>query len=113
MMAYDVIQLYISLISQYFTLSDMAVNSPSESSSTPQTPPFVPQNSHSLTTAYYLTRILAEIQECVNETVAMEVSNDASAGLRSLLESARWRFEGALTGMWLRGTVFLAPSRRH
>ncbi len=69
-MAADVVRLYISLISQFFTLSDMAVSSPSELSSASSGvsgadfPPFMPQSSNALTTAHYLTRILAEIREC-------------------------------------------------
>lgn len=101
-MASDVIRLYISLISQFFTLSDMAVIS-SESAQGITVPPFVPQSSNSLTTAYYLTRILSEIQECVHEVLTMDISLDANSGMKSLLESTRWRFEGALTSVWLRG----------
>ena len=62
-------------------------------------------NVHALTSAYYLTRVLAEIQECVNEVVSMDISPDASSGMKGLLESARWRFEGALTNVWLRGKL--------
>ncbi|THH07884.1 hypothetical protein EW145_g3080 [Phellinidium pouzarii] len=106
-MASDVIRLYISLLSQFFTLSDMAVSSPTlvdgpNGATTITFPPFVPQRAHALTTAYYLTRILAELQECVSEVILMDVSTDANAGLKGLLESARWRFEGALTNVWLR-----------
>ncbi|KAH8116013.1 exocyst complex component Sec5-domain-containing protein, partial [Phellopilus nigrolimitatus] len=105
-MASEVIRLYVALLSQFFTLSDMAVSSPTMRDSlggaAAALPPFAPQRAHSLTTAYYLTRILAEIQECVSEIVAMDVSADASSGLKSLLESTRWRFEGTLTSVWLR-----------
>ena len=102
MMAAEVIRLYISLISQFFTLSDMAVTTPQTGGDHPLAP-FIPSTSNSLTTAHYLTRILAEIQDCVSETLTMDVSGDASSGLRSLMESTRWRFEGALMDVWLRG----------
>ncbi|KAI5120615.1 hypothetical protein M0805_008091 [Coniferiporia weirii] len=106
-MASDITRLYISLLSQFFTLSDIAVSSPiagdgSSGGVNATFPPFVPQRAHALTTAHYLTRILAEMQECVNEIMTMDVSADVNAGLKSLLESARWRFEGALTNVWLR-----------
>ena len=103
-MAADVIRLYISVISQFFTLSDMAVTTPQPMGGHPLAP-FVPPTSNSLTTSYYLTKILAEIQECVNETLMMDVTGDTNAGLRSLMESTRWRFEGALTDVWLRGKI--------
>ena len=81
----------------------MAVFSP-ENAQGPSVPPFVPKSSNSLTAAYYLTRILSEIQDCVNEVIAMDISTDATSGMKSLLESTRWSFEGALTSVWLRGT---------
>ena len=111
MMASEVIRLYISLISQFFTLSDMAVTTP-QTGAIGEHPlaPFIPATSNSLTTAHYLTKILAEIQECVSESLTMDVSGDANAGLRSLMESTRWRFEGALTEVWLRGKVAVFDS---
>ncbi|KAJ6486945.1 exocyst complex component sec5 [Mycena sanguinolenta] len=96
-MALDIIKLYISLVSQFFKLSDMAVSSPGGS-----TPPELPTNSNSLCTAHYLMKILGEIQETVNELNAMEISNETASGLKSLLESAKWRFEDLLITSWLR-----------
>ncbi|KAF8189841.1 exocyst complex component Sec5-domain-containing protein [Mycena galopus ATCC 62051] len=99
-MALDIMKLYISLISQFFKLSDMAVmTSPGGSNSTP---PELPTNSNSLCTAHYLMKILGEVQETVNELNAMEISDATSSGLKSLLESAKWRFEDLLITAWLR-----------
>ncbi|KAJ7810126.1 exocyst complex component sec5 [Mycena leptocephala] len=97
-MALDIIKLYVSLISQFFKLSDMAVmTSPGGS-----TPPSLPTNSNSLCTAHYLMKILGEVQETVNELNAMEISNEAASGLKNLLETAKWRFEDLLITGWLR-----------
>lgn len=101
-MTLDIVKLYISLISQFFNLSDMAVMT-SPSGSNNNTPlPLLPENSHSISTAHYLIKILAEVHETVNELNAMEISNEAASGLRNLLESAKWRFEDVLIGSWLR-----------
>lgn len=54
--------------------------------------------------SHYLMKILGDIQETVNELNAMEISNEAALGLKSLLESARWRFEDVLVAAWLRGS---------
>lgn len=100
-MALDIVKLYISLISEFFTLSDMAVMaSPSSRGSGPA---YLPPDSHSLSTAHYLMKILGELQESVNELNGMEISNEASSSLKSLLESAKWRFEDILINAWLRG----------
>ena len=119
-MTLDIVKLYISLISQFFNLSDMAVMT-SPSGSNNNTPlPYLPKNSHSISTAHYLIKILAEVHETVNELNAMEISNEVASGLRNLLESAKWRFEDILIGSWLRGrrdsspckTVFRVSHRR-
>ncbi|KAJ7770499.1 exocyst complex component sec5 [Mycena metata] len=98
-MALDIIKLYISLISQFFKLSDMAVMTSGGSNSTP---PSLPTNSNSLCTSYYLTKVLGEVQETVNELNAMDISNEAASELKSLLETAKWRFEDLLITSWLR-----------
>lgn len=102
-MALDVVKLYISLLSEFFLFSDMAVMTPPASSSN-TTPPLLPKNSNAITTAHHLMKILGEIQESVTEINGMEISNDASSSLKSLLESARWKFEDILIHAWLRGT---------
>ncbi|KAJ7151147.1 exocyst complex component sec5 [Mycena filopes] len=99
-MALDIIKLYISLISQFFKLSDMAVMTSPGGSNSP--PPTLPTNSNSLCTSYYLMKILGEVQETVNELNAMEISNEAASGLKSLLETAKWRFADLLITSWLR-----------
>ncbi|KJA16657.1 hypothetical protein HYPSUDRAFT_47148 [Hypholoma sublateritium FD-334 SS-4] len=101
-MALDVVKLYISLISQFFKLSDVAVMSMPGSHSTP--PLHLPENAHSLCTAHYLLKILADIQETVTELTVMEMTTDG--GLKSLLESVKWRFEDILIQTWLRDSGF-------
>ncbi|SJL12894.1 related to Exocyst complex component Sec5 [Armillaria ostoyae] len=100
-MALDIIKLYISLISEFFTLSDMAVMS-SPGGTNNVLPPLLPVNSSSLSTAHYLMKVLGEIQDTVNEVNAMDISTEATASLRSFLETARWRFEDILVNAWTR-----------
>lgn len=63
--------------------------------------------------SHYLMKILGDIQETVNELNAMEISNESALGLKSLLESARWRFEDVLVGAWLRGSTTPSPLSQH
>ncbi|KAF9041419.1 exocyst complex component Sec5-domain-containing protein [Panaeolus papilionaceus] len=100
-MAFEIVKLYISLISQIFVLSDVAVMS-SANNVNSATPSCIPTNSHSLCTAHYLQKILHEVQDCVNDVTAMDISNDIANGLKSLIESLRWRFVDILTKAWLR-----------
>ncbi|KAF5383308.1 hypothetical protein D9615_005002 [Tricholomella constricta] len=98
-MALDVVKLYISLISEFFTLSDMAVASPNANNPAPAN---LPKDSHSLSTAHYLMKVLGELQETVNELNALDISPEVSSSLKSLLDSAKWRFEDVLVSTWLR-----------
>ncbi|KAA1476584.1 hypothetical protein DENSPDRAFT_807414 [Dentipellis sp. KUC8613] len=119
-MALEIVKLYISLLSQFFMLSDMAVMTPPAAGGG-TTPPHLPVHSNVLTTAHYLMRVLGEVQECVNDVGAMEISGETGASLKSLLESARWRFEDVLVQAWLRdANIFYhlenwlaAPSEPH
>ncbi|KAL0576081.1 Exocyst complex component S5 [Marasmius crinis-equi] len=110
-MALDIVKLYVALISEFFTLSDMAVMA-SPNSSSPAVS-LVPVNTTSLTTGHYLMKILGEVQECVNELNSMEISNEVSSSLRSLLESVKWRYEDILINSWLRGMVYDPASILH
>lgn len=101
-MILKIVQQYMTLLSEFFTLSDMAASSARQNTSD-MLPSFVPRGSDSLTTSHYLVKLLAEMTDCVNEVVAMEVSPEATTGLKTLLETARWKFEEALCKVWLRG----------
>lgn len=111
-MAFDIIKLYISILSEFFLLSDKAVASSAAGSAKP--PPFFPLNSNVLTTAHFLMKVLGEIQESVNEINLMEINtgrgNDVSAILKELIESVRWKFEDVLITAWLRGGSTLRHS---
>lgn len=104
-MVLDIVKLYISLISDFFKLSDMAVmTSPSSNSSTLS---LLPVDSNSLVTAHYLLKILGELQEGVSELNGMEISSEASSSLKNFLESAKWKFTDILVNAWLRGEFIL------
>lgn len=110
-MAHEIIKLYVSLLSEFFVFSDMAVTTPQGEGSFA---PFLPEDSNSLTTAHYLMKVLTEIQDNVNEINSMEISGEMSSSLKGLLESAKWGFEDVLTHAWVRGmfdcTTVLFPS---
>lgn len=81
----------------------MAVRTPPSHPSATDIPSFVPAPSTSIATAHWLISILGEIQECVNETIPLDISADPQSGVINLMETVRWRFEEALTSVWLRG----------
>ncbi|KAF5318441.1 hypothetical protein D9619_010689 [Psilocybe cf. subviscida] len=115
-MAFDIVKLYISMVSQIFVLSDMLLMAKA-SGAKYKPPPLLPGDSHSMCTAYYLKKIMNEVLDCVSDINALDISADMKNGLKSLMESMKWRFEDVLTHEWVRdATVFnnlesWAPSR--
>lgn len=99
-MALDIVKLYVSLLSEFFNLSDAVVM---QRSSIDSSPKLLPKNSNSLTTAHFLIKILIEIQDCASEVTGMDIVPEASSSLRNLMESARWKFGDILVRVWLRG----------
>jgi len=100
-MVLDMVRSYIALLSEFFSLSDMAAASSTTKSGA--LPTFLPVGSDTLTTSHHLIRILGEVTECVNELQGMEVSADMNSSLRELLETTTWKFEETLCATWLRG----------
>lgn len=99
-MALDILKIYVSLLSEYFSLSDAVVMQRSGSDSPPKS---LPKHSNSLTTAHFLLKILIEIQDCASEVTAMDIVSEAASNLRNLVESIRWKFGDILVRAWLRG----------
>src|SRR6266542_6429507 len=91
-MASGVIELYASFLSELFTLSPV----PNEIPDTPiikyERPSFVPLHSDSVTTCYFLIRILNEMNECLIDINSINMASDASGTLSELMDQTRWCF---------------------
>ncbi|KAH7345639.1 exocyst complex component sec5 [Rhizoctonia solani] len=101
-MALDIVRQYISLISEYFKLSDMAVSTLSPTANGQFPSSFVPPGADSVSAAHWLQLILKEIVDCSREIGEMEIGGDAASMLKELIDGARWTFGDALCGLWLR-----------
>lgn len=66
-------------------------------------PAFVPPSSNTLTVSHWLLKILSELTECTGDIGALELAGEASASLRELVASARWKFEESICASWVRG----------
>jgi exocyst complex component 2 len=110
-MTQDIINLYVSLLSSFFSLSSSSssnsttspsMNAPTDLSSTPPMPPFVPPISNATTNGHYVLKILNEVQDCVNELGALELTGEATQSLRELISAIKWRFEEVICSGWVR-----------
>ncbi|GAA6031944.1 hypothetical protein JCM8097_003354 [Rhodosporidiobolus ruineniae] len=112
-MTQDIVTLYVSLLSSFFTLSS-STNSPTiplsnpssnpkeDLNATPPLPPFVPPISSATTNCHWLLKVLNELMECVSEMGALELAGEATQSLKELVASTRWRFEEAICSCWVR-----------
>ncbi|GAA5969236.1 hypothetical protein JCM11641_007520 [Rhodosporidiobolus odoratus] len=112
-MTQDIVTLYVSSLSTFFTLSS-STHSPSGPNSqpssnpaedlnaTPPMPPFVPPIASSTTNCHWLGKVLSELIESVSEMGALELAGEATQSLKELVASTRWRFEEAICSGWVR-----------
>ncbi|KAK4705258.1 exocyst complex component 2, partial [Phenoliferia sp. Uapishka_3] len=109
-MTQDIVTLYVSLLSQFFTLSSsthspappLGTASASDPTAVIALPPFVPPSSNAPTICHWLLKTLGEMSECVNDVGALELAGEASNSLKELLASTRWRFIEATCAAWVR-----------
>ena len=106
-MALEIIKLYTSTLSQFFTLSDVSVaeSAIKKDGMDPPIPPFVPAGTTVLAACYFSERLVEEVAECAGELMAVDVGNEAGQVLRSMLDSLRWRFEEVIAATWARGEL--------
>ncbi|EJT99244.1 hypothetical protein DACRYDRAFT_96078 [Dacryopinax primogenitus] len=96
-MSLELTRLYVSLVSQHFSLSD-----PNSSPLASSTFHFLPPATNSLTSAQYLEKLLGELNDCVGDVVGLEMGGggEAGEGLKGLVETARWRYVDVLCDAW-------------
>lgn len=101
-MALDIVKLYISFVAEYFMFSDIEITSPARQENHTS---FLPKVSNSITTAHFLTKVLGEVQETMNEVSGLEISSEVNTNTKRFLESARRGFQETLIQAWRRGKV--------
>ncbi|CAG8528764.1 23855_t:CDS:10 [Cetraspora pellucida] len=95
-MAKGVIDLYASLLSEFFSLPPLSASQDSAH----QTSSFIPLQSDSVTTCYFLTKILNGMSECVNDINSINMASDVSYALQRLMEQTRWKFVEIICEAW-------------
>ncbi|GMK54888.1 hypothetical protein CspeluHIS016_0114740 [Cutaneotrichosporon spelunceum] len=99
-MASDILKAYLSTISQFFALSDIALVARSKPTTT--IPAFVPAGTTVLAACHYAEKILDDVADCVLELTAIDVGKEASQGAKAMLDSLRWRLEEVIATTWAR-----------
>jgi exocyst complex component 2 len=112
-MCLEIVKLYTSYLSQFFTLSDVALaeSSPRREGSDPPVPPFVPEGSSVLTACFFAERLVEEVAECVGELMSVDLGPEAGNSLKAMTDSMRWRMGEAIAATWTRGEYELGCRR--
>ncbi|KAI8987114.1 exocyst complex component Sec5-domain-containing protein [Pilobolus umbonatus] len=103
-MTRDIIDRYASLISRYFSLNDVNPKARNLSDGTDKTPypSFLPPNANSIYTSEYLTLIITDLANCVNDINSINLAGEAFSGLTNLMERTRSKFIDVLCKCWER-----------
>ena len=103
-MASEIIKVYISTLSQFFSLSDRSLSEAAiqRKGEDPPLPSFVPGGTSVLTACRYAEKIVEEISEAANDILSIDVSPEAVHGVKKMVDSFRWRFEEAIAATWAR-----------
>ncbi|CDH55023.1 exocyst complex component sec5 [Lichtheimia corymbifera JMRC:FSU:9682] len=103
-MSRNIVDLYASLISDYFSLNEpsLPVQQNADGTETVIMPGFLPVNASSIHVSEYLTRIISDLAHCVNDISAIHLAGEAFSGLTGLMEKARWKFVEVICKCWER-----------
>jgi hypothetical protein len=99
-MALEVIKLYISLLSTFFTLSDPSI----PSKATEEVPSFVPPGTTVLAACHFAEKLVEDVNEGIGELMGVDIGQEAGNGLRNMLDSLKWRMQEVISALWARGT---------
>jgi exocyst complex component 2 len=102
-MAKGMIDLYASLLSDFFKLVPPPTDSEATVAPPVQRTSFIPPFSDSVTTCFFLTRIVMEMSECVNDINSINMASNAFEALTTLMDQTRWRFVEVICDTWNNG----------
>lgn len=105
-MALEVVKLYISLLSTFFTLSDVSISESSRSKSQGENmpvPSFVPSGTTVLSACHFGEKLVEDVNEGIGELMGVDIGSEAGNGLRNMLDSLKWRLQEVVTALWARG----------
>lgn len=107
----EIVRLYISTLSSFFTLSDAGLAEvPRKEGEDIRIPPFVPAGTTVLTACFFTERLVEEVSDCVGELSLVDIGSDALNGLRQLVENVRWRMEEVICSTWAKGEYEDSPN---
>ncbi|WVF68144.1 hypothetical protein IAT40_002907 [Kwoniella sp. CBS 6097] len=106
-MALEIIRLYNTTLSQFFTLSDVALAETRKEDQDPPIPHFVPVGTSTITACFFAERLIDDVSDCAGELSSVDVGSEAGSGLKTMLDSLRWRLIEVIAATWSRDSKIL------
>ena len=97
--------MYTTTLSQFFTLSDLAIaeSTPRKEGEELPIPPFTPEGTTVICACHYAEKIIEEVDDFAADVMSVDIGSEAIASLRGMLDSLRWRLEEVIASTWARG----------
>ena len=109
-MTNEIINTYISLLGDFFTLSSSTALSPrinnnqNETLATQDMPKFASPNCNALAAGWWGLRVLGELSDCTNDIGGLtNLGSEAMNSLKEFMSSVRWRFTETVCKIWVKG----------
>jgi len=109
-MTLEIIKSYTGTLSQFFTLSDVAIaeGQVRKEGEDQPVPPFVPAGTTVVAASHWASKIVEEVGDFTADLGMVDVSNEAGTLLKGMMDSLRWRFGEVLAATWTRGADMLS-----
>ena len=105
----EIVNLFITLFSEFFGLSSHMAMSPrlhdgsGQEGNLPPLPAFIPGNANALNTGSHLLKALAELSDCTNDIGALPAMGiDVQNSLKEFLSATKYRFLESICAVWVR-----------
>ena len=103
-MAMEIVELYISHLSNFFGLSDPSLDAPKrQDEEAKPLPTFVPLGTTVLTACHFGEKLVEEVYDGITDLMGVDVGGESGSGLKSMLHALRSRFQGIISTSWARG----------
>ncbi|KAK1922962.1 exocyst complex component Sec5-domain-containing protein [Papiliotrema laurentii] len=108
-MVLEITRMYTTTLSQFFTLSDLAIaeSTPRKEGEELPIPPFTPEGTTVICACHYAEKIIEEVDDFAADVMSVDIGSEAIASLRGMLDSLRWRLEEVIASTWARDAKLL------
>lgn len=100
----EIVQLYITHLSTFFSLSDPSLDVPQKQGDEARPlPGFIPPGTTVLTACHFGEKLVEEVYEGITDLMGVDIGGESGTGLKGMLQALRNRFQVTISACWARG----------